>query len=200
MSAAGLFGVLREAVREAVHAEDLGEALAAIAQTLSEDFVLIEAHVGTFGPPGTYRIVAVWPPGGVALGPGTELAADMTPDTRRIADELATGGAVMVKVRERDLGLVGDVLTNEDVASLIALPLLDDDRMWGVLSLGSRLERVFEGKAAFFTGLARGLEGRLRRLLAGAEPDGLRVVAREPPADVRTTPVDPGDAGAAPPA
>jgi transcriptional regulator with GAF, ATPase, and Fis domain len=162
------FDLLDDTVESVEGAADVDEALANMARVLLPRFGMTAATVTLFEGE-SLRIAALWETAPGVFAKGMSVSTNFTDDTRAVALHLReTGSPLMLHAEAADLGLVGDLISEQGLRAGVLIPLWEGEDVVGVLTFaGPDVEPFADHAVPLFTGIGRGVEDRILKL-AGA--------------------------------
>jgi GAF domain-containing protein len=159
------------AVADVLHARDLDDALRRLVPLLRDDFDLWSTIVVSYSADAPhFTVVAKWSAAETLFEVGTEIAVDLTPGVRGIADRLLSGELSLTRSSEGTLGLADMIQRNEGILATLLIPLRSGDTVVGGLVLASSSESTFGTlDLVFFKRLGAAIEGQLAHLLTSPQ-------------------------------
>jgi hypothetical protein len=132
------------AITQAVdQAASVERAVEQIALILREDYDLWRVSMLRFTPNASVIVVATWNLVSTSFAPGTEISVNLTPTIAELSFTLLRGEAAAFTAAAIDLGMIGDVISEEGDRSIAAVPLSDDRTVVAVLVFGSGRDAAF---------------------------------------------------------
>jgi hypothetical protein len=151
---------------DAVHdATDLNAALLALVDVLRDRFELWYASFATV-PTGSTQVqlLATWSLAETHFDPGTEISTTISATAEETMQQLREGRAVLLGTSDAG-SLLGYLLSQQGVASLLTLPVHSDESSMLLLGFGSSSkESLRTAIPGFYEGLAAGIKEKVLRL------------------------------------
>ena len=164
------FEHLQRAVEAAEEAASLDAALQGLIGVLRLDFdvwgagimVRVERDGNEFA-----RIAALWSATETPLEPGVDIPTNLTPELEAISEVIRSGRPTVIRMKEQDLGMLGELSRKQGSAVSLIVPIADQREVIAALALSSGSDDGFTvNDLPFFTGLGKGIQASIVRLLA----------------------------------